>query len=193
MAALIVTLCGAETIADNINKALQYVSGFICSIRIKLSYFPLEFFIVLSLKTIKNFSGQIYVIAIAYAAYESTLWYISPAQNLPNIFNLSSKQNKSAFWITVLMDLLHFLEPHLLRQHEIYFKRELCVTPAKLRVLNKFDSTSPTSTCKHPGFNVTCWTTDIKICGWMVQKYLQILLWLNIKNNSSSEPLLSFW
>ena len=193
MAALIVTLCGAEAIADNINKALQYVSGFICCIRIKLSYFPLEFFIVLSLKTIKNFSGQIYVIAIAYAAYESTLWYISPAQNLPNIFNLSSKQNKSAFWITVLMDLLHFLEPHLLRQHEIYFKRELCVTPAKLRVLNKFDSTSPTSTCKHSGFNVTCWTTDIKICGWMVQKYLQILLWLNIKNTSSSEPLLSFW
>ena len=193
MAALIVTLCGPEAIADNINKALQYVSGFICSIRIKLSYFPLEFFIVLSLKTIKNFSGQIYVIAVAYAAYESTLWYISPAQNLPNIFNLSSKQNKSAFWITVLMDLRHFLEPHLLRQHEIYFKRELCVTPAKLRVLNKFDSTSPTSTCKHPGFNVTCWTTDIKICGWMVQKYLQILLWLNIKNTSSSEPLLSFW
>ena len=193
MAALIVTLCGPEAIADNINKALQYVSGFICSIRIKLSYFPLEFFIVLSLKTIKNFSGQIYVIAVAYAAYESTLWYISPAQNLPNIFNLSSKQNKSAFWITVLMDLLNFLEPHLLRQHEIYFKRELCVTPAKLRVLNKFDSTSPTSTCKHPGFNVTCWTTDIKICGWMVQKYLQILLWLNIKNTSSSEPLLSFW
>ena len=59
VAALIVTLCGAETIADNINKALQYMGGFICSIRIKLSYFPLEFFIVLSLKTIKNFSGQI--------------------------------------------------------------------------------------------------------------------------------------
>ena len=40
--------------ADNINKALQYVGGFICSIR----YFPLEFFIVLSLKTRKNFADR---------------------------------------------------------------------------------------------------------------------------------------
>ena len=48
----------------------------------------------------------------------------------------------------------------------MYFKIELCVTAAKLQlVLNKFDSTSPTSTCEHPGFNVTCWTTNIKICG----------------------------
>ena len=53
----------------------------------------------------------------AYAANESTLYCISPDQNLPNIFKLSSKQNKSAFWITVLMYLLHFLGPHLLPQH----------------------------------------------------------------------------
>ena len=32
VAALIVTLCGAETIADNINKGMQYMGGFICSI-----------------------------------------------------------------------------------------------------------------------------------------------------------------
>ena len=96
VAALIVTLCGAETIADNINKALQYMGRVICSIRVQLSYFPLEFFIVLNLKTIKNFSEQIRQ-PYAYAAYESTLQYISPAQNLSKIFNLSSKQNKSAF------------------------------------------------------------------------------------------------
>ena len=34
VAALIVTLCAAETIADNINKAMQYMGRFICSIRV---------------------------------------------------------------------------------------------------------------------------------------------------------------
>ena len=32
--ALIVTLCGAETMADNVNKAMQYMGRFICSIRV---------------------------------------------------------------------------------------------------------------------------------------------------------------
>ena len=55
VAALIVTLCGAETIADNINKALQYMGGFICSIRIKAVVFSARIFHCFKPKNNKKF------------------------------------------------------------------------------------------------------------------------------------------
>ena len=48
----------------------------------------------------------------------------------------------------------------------MHFKRDFVSRrPRSIRVLNKFDSTSPTFTCKDTGFNVTWGTTDIKTRG----------------------------
>ena len=77
----------------------------------------------------------------------------------------------------------------------MYFKRELCVTPATLYTCFKQISLNISNVYlqTQSGFNVTWGTTDIKPVEWTVQKYLQILLWLNVKNTSSFESLLSFW
>ena len=79
-----------------------------------------------------------------YSSHHITLLWI-----FPTYLTYPVKQNKSEFWVTVLMDLLHFLGPHLLVSIcQMYFKRGICVTCLVTLLLNKFDSTPPMSNCK---------------------------------------------
>ena len=132
VAALIVTLCGAETIADNINKAMQYMGRFICSIRVQQSrIFPLEFFIVLSLKTIKKFQRtnatairecckRIHPIFPLLRIFPTYLSY--PVNKTSQHFELRSQCTYCIFLVLICF----------LSICQMYFKRELCVTPATL-------------------------------------------------------------
>ena len=129
-----------------------------------------------------------------YSAHHIPLLWI-----FPTYLTYPVKQNKLEFWITVLMDLLHFLGPHLLCKHlsNVLQTRNLCNTPRSLTFnLNEFDSTSPMSNCKlHLSFQC-----DLSSHDWH-KKSVRVdapkeppkLLCLNVKNTSSSELLISFW